>query len=208
MNFRTAILIIVLGVVFYPRAAFSQCSASSDLVNNWLASEIASGDITVTNGVATVTYGAVDANGDATGTEPSSSFTDAFNAWNNNTSTTGVKFVQAPAGTAPDIDIGQVPTSQNLCIGSLDYSGTISYDSNWLGRTNTAQSTVSVEHEIGHLLGLDDQPSNTSPPSVMDKATGTCSTATSNATGISATDASNANKCFTQAKTTCKDCHK
>jgi hypothetical protein len=208
MSIRRAILITVLGLVFCSRAALSQCSANTDLVNNFIANEIASGDVTVTNGVATVTYGAVNSDTEATGSEPSSSMTDAFNAWNAYTSTTGVKFVQAAAGTVPDIDISQVPTTDNDCIAANDASGSIVYDSNWLGRTNTAQSTVSVEHEIGHLLGLTDQPATTNPPSVMDKATGTCSTGTSNATGISAADASNAKSCFTQAQTICKTCHK
>ncbi|HTC50199.1 MAG TPA: hypothetical protein VK722_22955 [Candidatus Aquilonibacter sp.] len=179
-----------------PYSASAQCLPSSDLVNSGLGTLIRSGDVTQQNGVYTFTY--------ASGV-PSSAFTEAFNDWNDYTSVTGVKFVPAAAGQNPDITFTNSP---GMCIAANPGTLDIAYDSVFLSRNNSNdQSTIAVAHEIGHLLGLQDKPPNTSPAGIMDQATpAVCATATSNADQITDSDADSATGCFQNEVTKCKNC--
>ena len=124
-----------------------------------------------------------------------------FSAWNGQSSVTGISFQPAAAGEEPTIGVYQTDSTalSDGCIGESASKGQIYPNSTFMGRTNTGQSTVAIAHEVGHILGLDDQPQNTTPPGIMNKGTGPCATATSTATAVTSSDAANATQCNKKA---------
>ena len=186
-------LILLVNLAFPATISFAQhikapCRNGKNVGNNAIGKAIAQN---TGGGTTTVYSGATDGSGNATGESLDPAIVAAFTAWNANTSVTGVNFQQAPTGTKPTIPVNQVTAFTEPgtgCVGSSAKTGDISYDSNFINwddpvdfgdidETHSEQMTDAVEHEIGHLLGLEDQPSNAKYPggakSVMDDVTQT-----------------------------------
>jgi len=121
-------------------------------------------DVPVVNGVKTVTYSTPSG-----GAVPQAA-ADAFAAWNS-VAGTGVHFVPAPAGTVGTVTVGSSSTTD--CIDTSGPGGTITYGPNFApdlnNSANAADAKLSFEHEIGHLLGLGDNSSNSHD--IMDQST-------------------------------------
>ncbi len=148
------------------------------------------------DGLIHVTYGFTDSNGNTTSNPTMQpALESAMTAWNNYSAVTGVTFTAAGAGQPPDVSlsagnsISGDDASHDQCLVTDVGALSITYGSDFLSRfsnpSNLQGSIVGIEHEIGHILGLNDN-SPAIGTSIMNKAS-SCANG-SNATGIQPND--------------------
>jgi hypothetical protein len=112
-----------------------------------------------------------------------------------------VKQTEFPSNGSPSWLVGKVPYElDGLIHVSVNYSGGPNFESR-VSSMGATQARGALEHEIGHFLGLGENPS--SPITVMTQPTGTCATAYMYMPYVYSGDAIKANQCMYLAQSPC-----
>jgi hypothetical protein len=131
-------------------------------------------------------------------------FKAAIDEWNAKKTTTGVVFDPGTPGQGTNvrISLSADPARTGGCVQINFHTGDLAYTSDWatLAGKNPSLAAGAAKHELGHYLGLDEAPTDASPPTVMNQAIPPCSNPTMKTTTIQDSDASVAKGCVEKAK--------
>jgi hypothetical protein len=134
----------------------------------------------------------------------------AIGQWNTKSSSTGVIFDPAPAGSFADLEFKRSdnPDDTGGCAAYRPASARVFYGADWETRAaNTAAGATVIAHELGHYLGLNEAGTNPPNPTIMNNPVvipgqNTCLNGTVPTTTVQASDATKSGSCLAAARPT------